>query len=125
MVVCILVHLILVILLGLLESFQLVNIVMDMGVNTRLLTRVSRTSTFRPTRSPYRIILVIAIYTDLIYSDCSGVTTEISAICASSLTRYADSVALVALTATFLSKVVDIQGEISRLAVSVNFSMFS
>ena len=38
------------------------------------------------------------------------------------LIRYGDSVVLVTLTAIFLSIIVDIEWEISRLAVSVNFS---
>ena len=95
---------------------------MDTGVSTRLFTRVSRTSPFRPTHSPSEIILKIAISTDLTYSDCSAVTTENSEFCVFFLIRYADSVALVTLTATFLSLIVNIQWEIGRLAVSVNFS---
>ena len=54
--------------------------------------------------------------------DCSGVTTENSAICVCFLIRYGDSVVLVTLTALRLSISVDIEWEISRLAVSVNFS---
>ena len=54
--------------------------------------------------------------------DCSGVTTENSAICVCFLMRYGDSVVLVALTAILLSFIVDIEWEISRLDVSVNFS---
>ena len=38
------------------------------------------------------------------------------------LTRYGDSVVLVTLTAILLSIIVDIEWEISRLPVSVNFS---
>ena len=41
--------------------------------------------------------------TGLIYSDCSGVTTENSVICVFFLNRYGDSVIFVTLTATFLS----------------------
>ena len=54
--------------------------------------------------------------------DCSGVTTENSAICACFLIRYGDSVVLVILTAVRLSIFVDIEREMSKLAVSVNFS---
>ena len=56
------------------------------------------------------------------YLDCSGVTTENSAICVCFLIRYGDSVVLVTLTAIVLSIIVDIEWEISKLAVSVNFS---
>ena len=54
--------------------------------------------------------------------DCSGVTTETSAIYVCFLIRYGKSVVLVTLTAILLSIIVDIEWEISRLAVSVNFS---
>ena len=54
--------------------------------------------------------------------DCSGVTTENSAICVCFLIRYGDFVVLVTLTAILLSNIVDIEWEISKLAVSVNFS---
>ena len=54
--------------------------------------------------------------------DCSGVTTEKSAICVCFSMRYGDSVVLVTPTAILLSIVGDIEWEISRLAVSVNFS---
>ena len=54
--------------------------------------------------------------------DCSGVTTENSAICVCFLMRYGDSVVLVTLTAILLSIILDIEWEISRLAVSVNCS---
>ena len=54
--------------------------------------------------------------------DCSGVTTENYANCVCFLIRYGDSVVLVTLTANLLSIIVDIQWEISKLAVSVNFS---
>ena len=54
--------------------------------------------------------------------DCSGVTTENSAICVYFLIRYGDSVVLVPLTAIRLSIIVDFEWEISKLAVSVNFS---
>ena len=47
---------------------------------------------------------------------------ENSAICVCFLIRYGDSVVLVTLTAIRLSIIVDIEWEISRLAVSVNFS---
>ena len=73
-------------------------------------------------RSPCGIILTIAISTGLMCLDCSGVTTENSAICVCFLIRYGDSVVLVTLTAIRLSIIVDIEWEISRLAVSVNFS---
>ena len=54
--------------------------------------------------------------------DCSGVTTENSAICVCFLIRYGHSVVLVTLTAIRLSIIVDIEWEISRLVVSVIFS---
>ena len=54
--------------------------------------------------------------------DFSGITTENSAICVCFLIRYGDSVVLVTLIAILLSIIVDIEWEISRLAVSVNFS---
>ena len=54
--------------------------------------------------------------------ECSGVTTENSAICVCFLMRYGDSVVLVTLTAILLSIIVDIEWEISRLAISVNCS---
>ena len=54
--------------------------------------------------------------------DCSGVTTENSAISVCFLMRYGYSVVLVTLTAIFLSNIVDIEWEISRFAVSVHFS---
>ena len=54
--------------------------------------------------------------------DCSGVTTENSAICVCFLIRYGDSVVLVTLTAVLLSIIVDIERKISKLAVSVIFS---
>ena len=54
--------------------------------------------------------------------DYSGVTTEKSAISVCFLIRYGDSVVLVTLTAILLSITVDIECEISRLAVAVNFS---
>ena len=68
------------------------------------------------------IILRIAISTGLMCLDCCGVTTENSAICVCFLIRYGDSVVLVTLTAIRLSIIVDIEREICRLAVSVNFS---
>ena len=54
--------------------------------------------------------------------DCSGVTTENSATCVCFLIGYGDSVVLVTLTAILLSVIVNIEWEISKLAVSVNFS---
>ena len=54
--------------------------------------------------------------------DCSGVTTENSSICVCFLIRYGDSVVLVTRTAFLLSIFVDIEWEISRFAVFVNFS---
>ena len=54
--------------------------------------------------------------------DCSGVTTENSAICVCFLMIYGDSVVLVTLTSILLSFIVHIEWELSRLAVSVNFS---
>ena len=71
---------------------------------------------------PCGIILRIAISTGLMCLDCSGVTTENSAICVCFLIKYGDSVVLVILTAMRLSIIVDIEWEISKLAVSVNFS---
>ena len=56
------------------------------------------------------------------YLDCSGVTTENSATCVLFLIKCGDSVALVTLTATLLSIIVDLEWEISRLAISVKFS---
>ena len=54
--------------------------------------------------------------------DCSGITTENSAICVCFLIRCGDSVVLVTLTAILLSIIVYIEWEFSRPAVSVNFS---
>ena len=54
--------------------------------------------------------------------DFSGVTTENFAICVCFLMGYGDSVVLVTPTAICMSIIVDIEWEISRLAVSVNFS---
>ena len=54
--------------------------------------------------------------------DCSGVTTQNSAICVCFLSRCGDSNVLVTLTAILLSNIVDVGWEISKLAVSVNFS---
>ena len=54
--------------------------------------------------------------------DCAGLTTENSAICACFLIRHGDSVVLVTLVAILLSIIVNIEWEISKLAVSVNFS---
>ena len=54
--------------------------------------------------------------------DCSGVTTEKSAISVCFLRRCGNSVVLVTLTSILLSIIVDIEWEISRLAISVNFS---
>ena len=68
------------------------------------------------------IILRIAKSTGLMCLDCSGVTTENSAIRVCFLMRYGDSVVLVTLTAILLSIIVEIEWEIGRLAVSVNFS---
>ena len=56
------------------------------------------------------------------YLDCSRVTTENAANCLCFLIRYGDSVVLVTLTAILLSNILDIEREISKLAVSVNFS---
>ena len=72
--------------------------------------------------SPCGIRLRIAISTGLMCLDCCGVTTENCAICVCFLIRYGDSVVLVTLTAIRLSIIVDIEWEISRLVVSVNFS---
>ena len=54
--------------------------------------------------------------------DCSGVITENSAICACFLIKYVYSVVLDTLSAILLSIIVDIEWEISKIAVSVNFS---
>ena len=56
------------------------------------------------------------------FLDCFGVNTENSAICVCFLIGYGDSVVLVTLTTILLSIIVDIVWEISKLAVSVNFS---
>ena len=53
--------------------------------------------------------------------DCSRVATENSAICVVFLIRYGDSVVLVTLVAILLSIIVNIEWEVSKLAVSVNF----
>ena len=55
------------------------------------------------------IILRIAISTGLMCLDCSGVTTENSAICVCFLIRYGDSFVLVTLTAILLSIIVNIE----------------
>ena len=68
--------------------------------------------------SPCGIILRIVIPTGLMCLDCSGVTTENSAICDCFSIRYGDSVVLVTLTAILLSIIVDFEWEISRYAVS-------
>ena len=67
-------------------------------------------------------MLRIAVSTGLIDLDCSGVTTEKSAICMLLLIVQGDSVVLVTLTAIFLSIIVEIEWDIIRLAASVNFS---
>ena len=72
--------------------------------------------------SPSGIILGVAMSTGLINLDCSGVTTENSAIWVFLLIVEGDSVVLVTLTAIFLSIIVDIVWDIMRLAVSVFFS---
>ena len=54
--------------------------------------------------------------------DCSGLTTENSVIIVFFLTRYGEPVVVVTLTAILLSNIVDIEWEISKLAVSVTFS---
>ena len=61
------------------------------------------------------------ISTGLINLDCSGVTTENSAICAFLLIKYDDSVVSVTLSVIFLSIIVDIEWKINKLAVSLNF----
>ena len=60
--------------------------------------------------------------TGLINLECSEVTTENSAVCVFFLIASVDSVMLVTLTAIFLSIFVEIEWDIMRLAVSVNFS---
>ena len=55
--------------------------------------------------------------------DCSGVTTESSAICVSFLIQYGDSIVLVTPAVIFLSIIVDLEGDISSLAASVMFPM--
>ena len=72
--------------------------------------------------SPCGIILSIATSTGLMCLDCSGVTTENSAICVCFLMKYGDSVVLVTLTAILLSNIVEIEWELGRPVVSVNFS---
>ena len=71
--------------------------------------------------SPSGIILRTAVSTGLTNMDCSGVTRENSAICVFFLIKCGDSVVLVVLTAIFLSTIVEIEWDISRLAASVNF----
>ena len=56
------------------------------------------------------------------YSDCSGVTLAISPIYLLSFIRHGDSVVLVNLTAAFLKFFGNIDCEMGKLAVSVNFS---
>ena len=65
--------------------------------------------------------LRIAVSTGLMDLDCSGVTTENSAYCVFFLIKYGNLVVLVILTAVFLSIIVKIEWNISRLAASVNF----
>ena len=60
--------------------------------------------------------------TGLIKLDCSGVTTEDSAICVLFLIKHGDFIVLVTLTAFVSSINVDIQRKISKVAVSVKFS---
>ena len=72
--------------------------------------------------SPCGIILRIAMSTGLMCLDCSGVTTENSAICVCFLIRYGDSSVLVTLTAILLSFMVYIEWQVSKLSVAVNFS---
>ena len=55
------------------------------------------------------------------YLYCSGVIAENSAICAFVLSIYGNSVVLVTLIASYLSIIIDIEWEISRLAVSAHF----
>ena len=54
-------------------------------------------------------MLRIAISTGIMCLDCSGVTTEISAICVCFLISYGDSVVLVTLTAFLLLIMIDIE----------------
>ena len=65
--------------------------------------------------SPCGIILRITISTGLMCLDCSGVTTENSAICVCFLIRYGDSVALVTLTAIFCQKLSTLNGKSANL----------
>ena len=58
--------------------------------------------------------------TGLINLDCSGLTTENSAICVFLLIKYGDSIVLVLLTAVFLSFLIGIEWDFSRHAASVN-----
>ena len=53
--------------------------------------------------------------------DYSGVTTKNSAVSTFFLIKYGDSVVLLILTAVFLSVIIDIEWDISRLAAFVNF----
>ena len=98
-------------------------------LGTRMCSFAARVFSFREFRLgdcqvgiPCGIILRIAISTGLMCLDCSGVTTVNSAMCVCFLIRYGDSVVLLTLTAILLSIFVEIEWEISKLAVSVNFS---
>ena len=62
---------------------------------------------------------MIAVSTGLMNIDYSGATTENSTICVLFLIVLGDPLVFVTLTATFLSNIVKIECEISRLAVSV------
>ena len=64
----------------------------------------------------------IAASIGLMKLDCSGVTTENSAICVLVQIMYGDSVVFVTLIATFLSIKVDIEKEISKLVALVKLS---
>ena len=68
------------------------------------------------------ITLNISISTGLICLDCSGVTTENSAICVLSSIRYGDSVVLVTLTAILFSIIVYNELDMSKFAVCANLS---
>ena len=59
--------------------------------------------------------------TGLMNLDCSGLTTENSAICGLFLIEKCDSVILVTLTAIFLSNIIEIERDNIELAASVKF----
>ena len=68
------------------------------------------------------IILKIADSAGLINLDCSRITTESSALCVFILIVSDESIVVVTLTSAFLSNTVDIEWDISKLAVSLILS---